>query len=109
MSDVAAPLPRDPRPHLRERCDHAAHRALAERLVADQGGREPLPGEEAAQEANRRARVAAVDRLRGRAHAEKAGAGDHERLPVARDRRAECTDRLRGASVVGAVAECISE
>ena len=51
----------DLRAHLGERLDHALHRALRERGVADQPAAERLPGQRSREQAHGGAGVAAID------------------------------------------------
>ena len=72
----------DPGSHRRERVGDPAHRPRGERLVAAELELLPgLPGEDAGDQADERAGVAAVDRTLGRLEAAQADAVDAERVP----------------------------
>jgi hypothetical protein len=89
-----------------QRTGDAHHRAPRQRLVADEGRPEPGPREHAAEEAHRRARVAAVEVPRRRLQAREADPVHDELLaPRLLDDHSQRSQRVGGGDVVLAVGE----
>ena len=97
--------PFDRRPHLAQRRRHPPHRPPRERGVAPHLGLERPPGQEAQQEADRRPRVAAVERLGRFVQPGEPDAGDARLTGLELDVDAERPQRRRRRQVVAPVPE----
>ena len=79
----------EPRAHLGQRRRHPSHRAAAKRVVAREGGREPVSRQHAEQQPGGGAGVAAVEHLVRTAKAPRSGDADDAAQAERRDLRAE--------------------
>src|SRR5215831_10693464 len=92
---------RDVTAHLGERFDHPAHRTLAKRVVAGDGGIEFLSGEDAGEHAHRRAGIFGVEHLSRFLEAIEAGASDDYPITLDFNFRAEAAHTFEGTSAIG--------